>query len=68
MHDINLAVNNAIRRIHSFGYNESVRHLREASALRSIYEIFHIARSEFHDVAFISSNGIVRYLSTYDLN
>ena len=68
MHDCNVAINNAIRRIYSFGYNESVRHLREACGLKSIYEIFHIARSGFHDAAFNSSNDIVRYLSNCDLD
>ena len=68
MHDCNVAINNAIRKIYSFGYNESVRHLREDCGLGSIYEIFHIARSKFHDSAFTSSNDIVRYLSNCDLD
>ena len=68
MHDCNVAINNAIWKIYSFGYNESVRHLREDCGLGSIYEIFHIARSKFHDSAFTSSNDIVCYLSNCDLD
>ena len=65
MHDINVAINNAIRKIYSFRCSESVHHLRQMCNLKSIYED---ARTKFNDSTITSSNNIVRYIAHCDPN
>ena len=68
MHDINVAINNGIRKIYTYSHSESVRHLRQDCNLKSIYELFHAARSKFDDDSITSSNKIVRYIAHCDFN
>ena len=66
MHDINVAINNVIRKIYSYRCSESVRHLRQNCNLKSIYELFHLARSKFNESTIISSNNLIRYIAHCD--
>ena len=63
-----VAVNNAIRRIYSYHYYDSVRHLRNSCGLKSIYDIFHRATSKFDEASVNSSNQIIRFIANCDLN
>ena len=66
MHDCHVAINNAIRKIYSYQCMESVRHLRQKWNLKSIYEIFHIARTKFLNSSI--SSKLVRYIAHCDFN
>ena len=68
MSDCNVAINNVIRRIYSYGCSDSVRHIRQTCNLKSIYEIFHLARTKFHTATINSSNKIVNYIAHCDFN
>ena len=63
MSDCNTAMNNAIRKIFTFKRWESIRSLREAFGLKSIYEIFSEARKKFLDNLVRHPNSILRILS-----
>ena len=65
MSSCNTAINNAIRHIFSYKRYESVRHLRESLHFKSIYEIFHLARSKFSKSALNLPNDIVRHIANY---
>ena len=63
-----VSVNNAIRRIYSYQYYDSVRHLRDSRGLQSLYEIFYRSTSEFDKASLNSSNQVVRFIANCDLN
>ena len=62
MGDINTAINNAIRKIFSFSRWESVRALREGCGLKSIYDIFAIAKQKFGISLVTHHNSMVCFL------
>lgn len=64
MRDSNTAINNAIRKIFSFNRWESVRFLRENLEKKSIYEIFHNAKSKFQRSLALHRNSIIRCLGS----
>ena len=59
----NSAVNNCIRKIFSFARLESVRHIRESYQMKSIYEMFSVAKSKFTHSSLSSSNDIIRHIA-----
>ena len=61
---LNVAVNNAMRRIFKFRQWQSIRHLREFYGFKSIETMFEIARSRFAHSLTNHSNGILRFLSS----
>ena len=63
MSSCNSAINSAIRHIFSYKRFESVRHLRESLHFKSIYEIFHLAKSKFSKSVLTSPNDIVRHIA-----
>ena len=63
MHDCNVALNNAIRRIFSFKRWESPRQLRQSLNFPNLYEIFASRKSCFEKSCSKSSNGIVAFLA-----
>ena len=62
MYRCHVAVNNAIRRIYSFGVWQSIRHIRDSKGFKSVYEIFASAKRKFLSDAASSPNSIVRHL------
>ena len=64
MYRCHVAVNNAIRKIFSFAVWQSIRTLRTSLGYKSIYEIFASAKTKFLTNASLSSNSIVRHLSS----
>lgn len=65
MRDLNTAINDAIRKIFSFNRWESVRDLRDGCCLKSIYEIFAIAKQRFSHSLISHHNSIIRFLYQY---
>ena len=65
MRDLNTAINDAIRKIFTFNRWESVRDLRDGCCLKSIYEIFAIAKQRFSHSLISHHNSIIRFLYQY---
>ena len=66
-HQLNVAINNAIRRIFSFRYWQSIRQIREFLCYDSVEVIFAKARRHFHNSLTNHSNGLLRFLSTLEV-
>ena len=64
---LNVAVNNAIRRIFTFRRWQSIRQLREFLNYDSIEVIFAKARKRFTLPLATHSNGVLRFLSTLEV-
>ena len=65
MYHCHVAVNNAIRKVFTFGVWQSIRQLRIDYGYPSIYEIFATAKSKFDASAPTSSNSIVSHLAVH---
>ena len=63
MHNCNVALNDAIRRIFSFHRWESPRTLRQQLKLPNVYEIFHSRKLRFMMKCQRSSNQVIAYLT-----
>ena len=63
--DFNTAVNDAIRKIHSFNRWESVRHLRMEHGFESISETFFRQRESFTRKLPLLGNSLILHLSRY---
>ena len=66
-HQLNIALNNAIRRIFTFRRWESIRQLREFLFYDSIEVIFTKARIRFYESLSDHPNKVLRFLSTINL-
>ena len=66
-HQLNVAINNAIRRIFSFRYWQSIRQIREFLCYDSVEVIFAKARRQFHVSLTNHSNGLLRFVSTVEV-
>ena len=64
---LNVAVNNAVRRIFGFRRWESIRYLREFYKFESIEVMFEKAKRNFNTSLMTHSNQILRFLSSLDL-
>ena len=64
MRDCNTAINSAIRKIFTFQRWESVRVLRDEFHMKSIYEIFQIARDKLPLSLANHPNSILRHIHT----
>ena len=62
---LNTAVNDAIRKIHTFSRRDSVRDLRLSYGYASISEMFATRRSAFHERIFILNNSLLNSLNGY---
>ena len=62
MSNINVAINNAIRKIFTFSRRESVRSLRELCGYKSIYDMFAIRKKQFLDRIPLSQNPVLNHL------
>ena len=63
MSECNLAMNHAFQKIFGFTQWQSIRYLREAFGLKSIYLIFKEAQDRFLNGCLIHPNSIVNFLS-----
>ena len=63
-HQVNVAVNNAIRRIFGFRQYQSIRQLREFYGFKPIERMFEEAKARFHRALPNHRNGILQFLST----
>ena len=68
MQQYNVALNNSIRRIFGFRFWQSIRQIRECYGFDSIEVLFAKARIRFYSSLSSHSNGILRFLSTLDLD
>ena len=64
---VNVAVNNAIRRIFGFRQWQSIRQLREFYGFKPIEVIFATAKRRFTDGMTNHSNDLLRFLSSLEL-
>ena len=60
----NVALNNVIRRIFGFRHWQSIRQLREVYGYDSIEVMFAKAKKRFYDSLSNHQNGVLRFLST----
>ena len=63
MHNCNVALNDAIRRIFSFNRWESPRELRQQLNLPNVYEIFSTRKTKFEESCRNSSNAVIAFLA-----
>ena len=63
---VNVAVNNAIRRIFKFRQWQSIRQLREFYGFKPIEVMFEIARNRFFRALPYHNNALLRFLSTLE--
>ena len=63
MHNCNVALNDAIRRIFSFNRWESPRELRQQLKLSNLYEIFASRKAQFEKGCRNSYNGVIAFLT-----
>ena len=64
---VNVALNNAIRRIFKFCQWQSIRQLRECYGFKSIEVMFATAKKRFSLALTNHSNGLLRFLSSLDI-
>ena len=64
---LNVAMNNAIRRIFGFRRWQSIRQLRECYGFKSIEFMFARAKSKFLNSLPYHSNGMLRFLSHLEI-
>ena len=64
---VNVALNNVIRRIFKFRHWQSIRQLRECYGFKSIEVMFGIARKRFTLSLTNHSNAILRFLSLVEI-
>ena len=62
MSSINVAINNAIRKIFSFGRMESVRFLRELCGYKSIYDLYATRKKTFLEKIPLCQNLVLNHL------
>ena len=63
---MNVAVNNAARRIFGFRHYQSIRQLREVYGFKPIEVMFEIAKRQFYISLTNHGNGVLRFLSTLE--
>ena len=62
MSNCNLAINNALRRVFGFSDWRSIRYLREAFGVESVYVLFKKAQDRFHASCRTHSNPVISYI------
>ena len=68
MHQCHVTVNNAIFAIYFFATFESIRHVRQSWGMKSVYELFYAAKTNFENAIVSSRNYVVNYIANFDLN
>ena len=68
MHECNVALNDAIRRIYSFNRWESTRELRQQLGFPNVYEAFSKRRTKFLENSMKSSNTVISKLTSVFLD
>ena len=63
---INVAINNAVRRIFGFRQWQSIRQIREFYGFKPIEIMFERAKAKFHGALSEHSNSVLRFLSTLE--
>ena len=61
MSDCNLAINNVFRKIFGFREWQSIRYIRQYFEMKSIYELFHVAKDKFRTQGQYHNNPIFRH-------
>ena len=66
MSDCNLAINNVFEKIFGFREWQSIRYIRQYFEMKSIYELFHVAKDKFRTQGQYHDNPVFRHCLSLD--